>query len=93
MSPEAAIHLIRQAALAAFWVSAPLLVIGFVVGVVVSLYGSLVQVLTSMQDAAFNAIPRLGAFLAGFLLLLPWMLRYMTSYTQALLGDFTRYAR
>ncbi|MCS7315914.1 MAG: flagellar biosynthetic protein FliQ [Bryobacteraceae bacterium] len=89
MSPEAAIHLIRQAALAAFWVSAPLLVIGFVVGVVVSL----VQVLTSMQDAAFNAIPRLGAFLAGFLLLLPWMLRYMTSYTQALLGDFTRYAR
>lgn len=89
MSPEAVIHLIRQALLAAFWVSAPLLLIGFVVGVVVSL----VQVLTSMQDAAFNAIPRLGAFLAGFLLLLPWMLRYMTSYTHALLGDFARYAR
>ncbi|MGC8793396.1 MAG: flagellar biosynthetic protein FliQ [Bryobacteraceae bacterium] len=89
MTPEAAIHLIRQALLTALWVSAPLLALGFVVGVVVSL----VQVLTSMQDAAFNAIPRLGAFLAGFLLLLPWMLRYMTSYTQALLGDLSRYAR
>ncbi len=89
MSPEAAIHLIRQAVLAAFWVSAPLLLVGFVVGVLVSL----VQVLTSMQDAAFNAIPRLGAFLAGFVLLLPWMLRYMTSYTLGLLEDFTRYAR
>lgn len=89
MSAEAAVHLVRQALLAAFWVSAPLLLIGFVVGIVVSL----VQVLTSMQDAAFNAIPRLGAFLAGFLLLLPWMLRYMTSYTHALLEDFTRYAR
>lgn len=88
MSPEAAIHLVRQALLAAFWVSAPLLALGFLVGVVVSL----IQVLTSMQDAAFNTVPRLGAFLAGFLLLLPWMVRYMTSYAQALLGDFARYA-
>lgn len=89
MSPEAAIHLIRQALLTAFWVSAPLLLIGFLAGIIVSL----VQVVTSMQDAAFNSIPRLGAFLAGFLLLLPWMLRYMSTYTQALLGDFSRYAR
>lgn len=89
MSPEAAIHLIRQALLTAFWVSAPLLLIGFLAGIIVSL----VQVVTSMQDAAFNSIPRLGAFLAGFLLLLPWMLRYMSTYAQALLGDFSRYAR
>jgi len=89
MTPEAAIHLIRQALMTAFLVSAPLLAIGFLVGIVVSL----VQVVTSMQDAAFNAIPRLGAFLAGFLLLMPWMLSYMSSYTQALLGDFSRYAR
>ncbi len=89
MTPEAVIHIIRQALLTAFWVSAPLLAVGFLVGVVVSL----IQVVTSMQDAAFNAVPRLGAFLAGFLLLLPWMLRWMTAYTQALLGDFSRYAR
>lgn len=89
MTPEAVIHIIRQALLTAFWVSAPLLAVGFLVGVVVSL----VQVVTSMQDAAFNAVPRLGAFLAGFLLLLPWMLRWMTAYTEALLGDFSRYAR
>jgi flagellar biosynthetic protein FliQ len=89
MSPEAAIHLVRQALMAAFWVSAPLLALGFLVGVVVSL----IQVLTSMQDTAFNTVPRLGAFLVGFLLLLPWMVRYMTSYTLALLDDFARYAR
>lgn len=89
MTPEAVIHIIRQALMTAFWVSAPLLALGFVVGIVVSL----IQVVTSMQDTAFNAIPRLGAFLAGFLLLLPWMIRYMTAYTQSLLGDFTRYAR
>jgi flagellar biosynthetic protein FliQ len=89
VTPEAVIHIIRQALLTAFWVSAPLLAVGFLVGVVVSL----VQVVTSMQDAAFNAVPRLGAFLAGFLLLLPWMLRWMTAYTEALLGDFSRYAR
>lgn len=89
MTPETVIHIIRQALTTAFWVSAPLLAVGFAVGVIVSL----VQVVTSMQDSAFNAIPRLGAFLAGFLLLLPWMLRHMTAYTEALLGDFSRYAR
>ncbi len=89
MSPEAVIHIVRQALMTAFWVSAPLLAIGFVVGIIVSL----IQVVTSMQDTAFNAIPRLGAFLAGFLLLLPWMMRYMTDYTQGLFADFSRYAR
>ncbi len=47
----------------AFWLSAPLLAIGFAAGIVVSL----VQIATSMQDNAFSTIPRLLAFLAGLL--------------------------
>ena len=68
----------------------PLLAIGFVVGIAVSL----VQVLTSIQDTAFGAVPRLTAFLVGLLLLLPWMMRRLIAYTTVLLlGDFGRYAR
>jgi flagellar biosynthesis protein FliQ len=73
----------------AFWLAAPLLLVGFVGGIVVSL----VQILTSIQDAAFNTIPRLVAFLAAFILALPWMLHKMTTYTVLILGDLSRYAR
>ncbi len=89
MSPEAVIDTIRQALLTAFWLSAPLLAVGFVAGVIVSL----VQVVTSMQDSAFNAVPRLVAFLAALLLFLPWMLKYIVAYTTGILGDLSRYAR
>jgi len=88
MTPEAAVQIIRQALMATFWLGAPLLAIGFAASVVISL----VQIATSMQDAAFSTIPRLVAFLVGLLLLLPWMLQKSIGYTLTLLADFSRYA-
>lgn len=89
MTPEAVVETVRQALLTAFWLSAPLLVVGFAAGIVISL----IQVVTSMQDAAFSTIPRLGAFLVALMLALPWMLNKMMAYTTAVLGDLGRYAR
>ena len=89
MTPELVVQVMRQALMAAFWLSAPLLVIGFVAGLVISL----VQIATSMQDTAFSSIPRLVAFLVGLLFLLPWMLSRAMSYTVSILGDLGRYAR
>jgi flagellar biosynthetic protein FliQ len=89
VTPEAVVETIRQALMTAFWLSAPLLVVGFAVGVVISL----IQVVTSMQDSAFSTIPRLAAFLAALLVSLPWMLKKMVAYTTVVLGDLGRYAR
>lgn len=89
MSAELVVQILRQALEMTFWVSAPLLAIGFVAGIVISL----IQIVTSIQDTGFNTIPRLGAFLLGLLLLLPWMLKKMTMYTIALLSDLGRYAK
>ena len=89
MTPDSVVQIIRQALLATFWLAAPLLAIGFIAGIVISL----VQIATSMQDNAFSTIPRLVVFLAGLLFLLPWMLQRMMSYTVAVLGDLGRYAR
>jgi flagellar biosynthetic protein FliQ len=72
-----------------FWLSLPILSIGFVVGIAVSL----LQVLTSIQDTSFGAVPRLAAFLFGLLLLLPWMTAKLVAYTILMFGDFSRYAR
>jgi flagellar biosynthetic protein FliQ len=89
MTPEYVIQILREALMTAFWLSAPLLAVGFAAGIVMSL----IQILTSIQDSAFNAIPRLMAFLCAFILALPWMLQKMTAYTVLLLGDLSRYAR
>jgi flagellar biosynthetic protein FliQ len=89
MTPEMAVNIIRHALVETFWLSLPLLAIGFAVGIAVSL----LQVLTSIQDTAFGAVPRLAAFLVGLLILLPWMMSRLISYTGLLLKDFGQYAR
>ena len=77
MTPEFAVQIIKQALMTAVWVAAPLLAIGFVVGIVMNV----IQIATSMQDSAFSTAPRLAAFLIGFVLLLPWMLNRLMTYT------------
>jgi flagellar biosynthetic protein FliQ len=89
MTPDAVAHIVGEMFLAAFWISAPLLAIGFVTGIVVSL----IQVLTSIQDSAFNSIPRLIAFLGGSLLMMPWMVHKAMAYTVDILGNLSRYGR
>jgi flagellar biosynthesis protein FliQ len=89
MTPEFVIQILRDALMTAFWLTAPLLAVGFVVGIVISL----VQIMTSIQDSGFNTIPRLCAFLAAFIIAMPWMLQKMTAYTTGILGDLSRYAR
>jgi len=89
MTSALAVELFRHALFETFWLSLPILAIGFVVGIAVSL----IQVLTSIQDTSFGAVPRLIAFLCGLLVLLPWMTAKLMSYTTILLGDFSRYAR
>jgi flagellar biosynthetic protein FliQ len=89
MTPALAIDVVRQALWTTFWLALPLLTIGLVIGVLISL----IQVATSIQDSSFGAVPRLTSFLFGLLFLLPWMTTKLISYTTTLLGDFSRYAR
>ena len=88
MTADSVVQILRQALETTLWLSAPLLLIGFAAGIVISL----VQIVTSIQDAAFSTIPRLAVFLLSTLLLLPWMMKKIAAYTIAVLGDFSRYA-
>ena len=89
MTPESVAHIVGQMFVTAFWTCAPLLAIGFATGIVISL----IQIITSIQDTAFNSIPRLIAFLGGSLLLMPWMIHKTMTYTIDILGNLSRYAR
>jgi flagellar biosynthetic protein FliQ len=89
VTPESVAHIVGQMFVAAFWISAPLLAIGFIIGIVISL----IQVLTSIQDSGFNSIPRLIAFLGGSIVLMPWMIHKAMDYTIDILGNLSRYGR
>jgi flagellar biosynthesis protein FliQ len=89
MTPQLAIHVVSGALMAAFWICAPLLIIAFVLSIAVNI----VQIATSLQDQVFSTVPRLVAVLAGFLLLMPWMLHRATGYALSILQNFAQYAR
>jgi flagellar biosynthetic protein FliQ len=88
MSTAAVVDLMRTAFMTTFWIALPILAVGFVIGIVMSL----AQILTSIQDASFAAVPRLLTFLAALLLAMPWMLAKLIAYTTTLFGDLGRFA-
>ena len=55
----------------------PALVVAFVVTLIVTF----LQALTQVQDQTLTAVPRLLVGLISLLLLLPWMLDRLTTYT------------
>jgi flagellar biosynthesis protein FliQ len=87
MSVEAAEQLVRGALSATLWISLPVLAAGVIVGIVVSLG----QILTSVQDPAVGAVPRLIAMGLVIAVSLPWMSGRLISYTHTLWSDFARY--
>jgi flagellar biosynthesis protein FliQ len=88
MSQQLAVEMVRHALITTLWISLPLLAVMFVVGILVSL----IQILTSIQDPTFSAIPRLAAFFVTLLFVLPWILMRMVAYCGELLGNFAKYA-
>lgn len=89
MTVSSVVGLMHGAFITTFWLSLPILAIAFVVGILISL----AQIVTSIQDSSFSAVPRLTAFLAAMLLSMPYMLTKLMSYTTTLFGDLGRFAR
>jgi flagellar biosynthetic protein FliQ len=89
MSGDLVVELSRRTLEAAIWISAPILA----VAVVVSLVVSLIQVLTSLQEATLSTVPRLAAVGAACFFLLPWMVRRMGMFTVSMFSDFKHFLR
>ena len=77
MNQTTVLTLLQQTINVMLLVSAPALAAGLVVG----LFVSVTQVLTSIQDSTLSLLPRIVAMLVAIYLSMPWMLRIMTSYT------------
>jgi flagellar biosynthesis protein FliQ len=89
MNSDAVVQIVRDALMMAFWLAAPVLMVGFVAGIVMSL----LQIVTSIQDTAFSTVPRLAAVLAVLILAMPWMLQRASTYAISILGNLSRYGQ
>ncbi len=87
MSEETVIRLATQSLYTVILVSAPMLGAGLIVGISISIG----QVVTSIQDMALSFVPRIIVTFIVFLAIFPWMMSYMVSYTEMLLGSFDPY--
>jgi flagellar biosynthetic protein FliQ len=74
---DTATELVRQALIMAMVVSAPMLIIGLVVGVIVSLF----QAVTQIQEQTLTFVPKIASMIAAAIVLMPWIGHRLLEYT------------
>jgi len=89
MSEEMILRLAKQTLETVLMVSAPMLGAGLIVGIIISI----IQIITSIHDTALAFVPRIVVTFVIFLIVFPWMMGTMVSYTHTLLGSFEPYLR
>ena len=89
MSDAIITSLIRYALETLMWITAPMLIVAIVVGVIVSI----VQNLTSIQDQTFSFAPRVVVIFVVFIFTFPWILHVLVTFTSSLFSNFTPYIK
>jgi flagellar biosynthesis protein FliQ len=77
MDQDTVVTLASQAMSLAFKVAGPLLLVGLVVGLLVSIF----QAVTQIQEQSLTLIPKIVGVAVVVVLLGPWMLDQLVSYT------------
>jgi flagellar biosynthetic protein FliQ len=80
VSLDQSVDLVRNTLLLALLVAAPMLIIGMVVGIFVSL----AQAVTQIQEQTLTFIPKIVAMVAAAIVLMPWMSHQLMMYATAM---------
>jgi len=89
MTPDLVGQIAREAIEITLFLSIPILGVGLVVGLLVSLF----QALTQIQEATLIFVPKIIVVFLMLLILSPWMMRKMMFYTEQLIVNLPQYAR
>ena len=80
MNQDTVINLATQAMMLALKIGGPILLVGLIVGLLVSIF----QAVTSIQEQSLSFIPKIVAVAVLIVVLGPWMLGQLVSYAQNL---------
>ncbi len=89
MTPEFVIGFARQSIELALMIAMPMLGIGLLVGIVVSV----IQAATQIQEMTLTFIPKVVAIFLALLLAFPWILDKMVTFTRNLILNIPNYVR
>lgn len=85
MSPLMFLDLIKETIYLILMLSAPVLIVAMVAGLLISL----VQAVTQIQEATLTFVPKILACLFTLVLVSPWMLSLYIDHTQRLFRSMT----
>lgn len=85
MTPEMVITIARDTILTALLLSAPPLLIGLVVGLIISIF----QAVTQIQEQTLTFVPKLIAVLLSLVVFGPWMINLLMGFTVNILGNLS----
>ena len=80
MTPQSVLTICQQALYVTLVLSAPLLLVALVVGLVVSI----LQAATQINEMTLSFIPKLIAMVAALVIAGPWMITYYVDYVRRL---------
>jgi flagellar biosynthesis protein FliQ len=80
MNQDTVINLATQAMMLALKIAGPVLLLGLIVGLLVSIF----QAVTSIQEQSLSFIPKIVGVAVLIVVLGPWMLGQLVSYAQNL---------
>ena len=80
MDIDIVVNVIQQASLMILLLSAPMLLIGLVVGLAVSIF----QATTQIQEATLSFVPKIVAVLGSLVIFGPWIISSMMNFTKNL---------
>jgi flagellar biosynthetic protein FliQ len=89
MNPDFVAQVARSAIETTLFLALPILGVGLVVGLMVSLF----QAVTQMQEATLVFVPKIVAVLLSVLLLSPWMMRKIMFFTEQIILNIPTYVR
>lgn len=77
MSIGFAIYIIKSSVLQILLMAAPILLVGMVTGLIVSIF----QATTSIQEQTLTFVPKIAAILGSLVVFGPWIVNSMTQFT------------
>jgi flagellar biosynthesis protein FliQ len=80
MNQDTVINLATQAMMLALKIAGPVLLLGLIIGLLVSIF----QAVTSIQEQSLSFIPKIVGVAVLIVVLGPWMLGQLVSYAQNL---------
>ena len=89
MTPEFVIGFARQSIELALAVAMPMLLVGLVVGLTVSIF----QAATQIQEMTLSFIPKIVSIFLTLLVAFPWIMDKMLHFTREIFLNFPNYIR